>query len=339
MDGAQDTVRAHVRMRLAFWQAQDRRSISTGPSWLWRGNLLAPLRQADLSAPTAEMIARRRTAGVPRGALFYAAGPRQLCLPRWATLRSAARWAAAATGLGVIAVVCSRFTGDRIQVGVAAAWAGAGCVAVAAALGCAAAWGRRDPLKLTAAQRREIAAARRVLKWNPLAGDGPIAASAAYLLEGISVCDQLQASSAWALPGVDILRARVDPDEEIFQIARAAHSLDRLETDAAALAAHMQITGLAQAAIRHERHHLTDALLTRLTVLHRCVATLSDLEQRARNVAVDALDSAPVAALCGSTAENELAAVALADLNSDLTAIDEAYHDIGLLPASRATNV
>jgi hypothetical protein len=324
-------------MRLAFWQAQDRRSITTGPRWLWRGPLIAPLRQADLSAPTAEMIARRRTAGVPPAALFDAAGPRRHRLPRWATLRNAACWAAAAIGLAVMAVICARAAKDPIQVGAAAGWSAAGCGAVAIALALVSAWARRDPLKLTAAQVREIAAARRVLDWNPLAGAGLITAAGAYLMEGITVCGQLQDNPAWALPGVEVLRWRFDPDEEVFQIARAAHRLDRHETNAAGIAERVSVTGIARTVIRQERHHLTEALLSRLTVLHRCVATLSDLEQQARRTTAAAADPAPTIALFGATAENELAAETLASLNTDLLAIVEGYHDIGLSLAPPAT--
>lgn len=323
-DSERDALRAHVRMRVAFWQAQDRRSITAGPNWLWRGRLVAPLRLADLSAPTGELIARRRSTGMPTGALFGVPGPRQARLPRWVTARRAAYWAIAAALLALTGRVCSRAADDRARVGVIAGWGALACASVALILAGLLVWARRDPLRLTAAQRREVNTARRVLDWNPLAGAGKITPGGAYLLEGIAVVSELIDSPAWALPGVDILRSRFDSDEEIFQIARAAHSLDVHEAATAQRAQLVTLTGIAEDAVRAQRHHLTDALLGRLMVLHRCVATLDDVQQRARRINAETID-VDGRALFGAAAENELAAAALGDLNSDLLAMADGY--------------
>jgi hypothetical protein len=227
IDDEDEVIRAHVRMRLAFWEAQDRRSISTGPEWLWRGRFDAPLRPGDLSPATAQKISRRRAKGVAPVAAFDDTGPRQCLMPRWVSVRVGLWWTALAVLLGVVAAICAPAGDDRVRVGVAAGWAAAGCALLAAAAALAVVWGRRDPLRLAAAERAEVAAARRDrgLQWNPLAGAGPITAAGAYLMEGIAVVERLKDSSAWRLPGVEVLRWRFDPDEEIFQIARGARAL------------------------------------------------------------------------------------------------------------------
>ncbi|BBN50797.1 hypothetical protein [Mycobacterium avium] len=326
-DSERDALRAHVRMRVAFWHAQDRRSITAGPNWLWRGRLIAPLRLADLSASTGELIARRRSTGMPSGALFGAPGPRQARLPRWVTTRRAAYWVIAAALLALAGLVCARAADDRARVGVIAGWGALGCASVALIMAGLLVWSLRDPLRLTPAQCREVNAARRVLDWNPLAGAGKITRGGAYLLEGIAVVSELVNSPAWALPGVDVLRSRFDSDEEIFQIARAAHSLDVHEAATAQRAQLVTLTDVAKDAVRAERHHLTDALLGRLMVLHRCVATLDDVQQRARRVSAETID-VDDRALFGAAAENELAAAALRDLNSDLLAMADGYDQV-----------
>lgn len=323
-DSERDALRAHVRMRVAFWQAQDRRSITAGPNWLWRGKLVAPLRLADPSAPTGELIARRRSTGMPTDALFGAPGPRQARLPRWVTARRATYWVIAAALLALAALVCARASDDRARVGVIAGWGALACAAVALTMAGLLVWSMRDPLRLTAAQRREVNAARRCLDWNPLSGAGKITPGAAYLLEGIAVVSELVNSPAWALPGVDILRSRFDADEEIFQIARAAHSLDVHEAATAQRAQLLMLNDITEDAVRAQRHHLTDALLGRLMVLHRCVATLDDVQQRARRISAERID-VDDRALFGAAAENELAAAALRDLNSDLLAMVDGY--------------
>lgn len=326
-DSERDALRAHVRMRVAFWQAQDRRSITAGPNWLWRGQLVAPLRLADLSASTGELIARRRSTGMPTGALFGVPGPRQARLPRWVTARRAVYWVIAAVLLALAGLVCARAGDDRARVGVIAGWGALACAAVALTMAGLVVWSLRDPLRLTAAQRREVTAARRVLDWNPLAGAGKITPGGAYLLEGIAVVSELVNSPAWALAGVDILRSRFDSDEEIFQIACAAYSLDVHEATTAQRAQLVTRTGIAaKDAVHAERHHLTDALLGRLMVLHRCAATLEDVQQRARRISAQTID-VDDRALFGAAAENELAAAALRELNSDLLAMADGYDE------------
>lgn len=328
MDSGQDALRAHVRMRLAFWQAQDRRSITTGPGWMWRGQHVAPLRQSDLSSDTAELIARRRAAGTPTAALFAATGPRHRWLPRWASMRAAASWALAALGLALVALVCARAADDRAGIGVAAGWGAAACAAVALGVFGLAFWARHDPLNLSAAQLDEVDAARRVLDWNPLAGAGPVTPGGGYLLEGIAVVADLIDSPGWVLPGVDILRLRFDPDEEIFQIARAAFCLDEHEANAAAMVQY-GVSKYADTVLRSERRYLTEALLGRLMVLHRCLATVNELQQRHEQATATVDTGDDSRALFGAVVENELAAVALDDLNTDLLAMAEAYENIG----------
>lgn len=326
-DSERDALRAQVRMRVAFWQAQDRRRITAGPNWLWRGQFVAPLRLADLSASTGEFIARRRTTGMPADALLGAPGPRQARLARWVTARCAAYSVIAAALLALAGLVCARAPDDRARVGVMAGWGALACASVALIMAGLLVWSRRDPLRLTAAQRREVNAARRVLDWNPLAGAGKITLGGAYLLEGIAVVSELVNSPAWALPGVDVLRSRFDSEEEIFQIARAAHSLDVHEATTARRAQLVTLPGIAEDAVRAERRHLTDALLGRLMVLHRCVATLNDVQQRAGWISVETL-GVDDKALFGAAAENELAAAALRDLNSDLLAMADGYDQV-----------
>lgn len=327
VDSEHDALRAHIRMRLAFWQAQDRRSITSGPSWLWRGQYTGPLRQADLSAPTGEVIAQRRRAGIPGAALFATAGPRRYRLPRWASPRSATYWATASLTLALVALICSRATDDQAGLGALAGWSAAACAIAALSVAGMATWAHRDPLRLSTAQVREVRAARRVLEWNPLAGAGPITAGGAHLLEGLAVIADLEASSAWTLPGVDLLRWRFDPDEETFQIARAAYHLDLHETESAAQAQRAPLESSAGAVAGATRRQLTDALLDRLLALHRCVAALGEVQRRAQQAST-AHDESATGDFFGAAAENELAADALSELNTDLLVVAEAYDDV-----------
>lgn len=328
VDSAHAALRAHVRMRLAFWSAQDRRSITTGPGWLWRGQQVAPLRQVDLSTATRALIERRRAAGVATADLFATAGPRQHRLPRWASVRSAASWSIAAGMLVLVALVCVRAADGRGGIVQLAGWGAAVCSAVAVTVIGLLVWAQRDPLKLSPTQAGEVHAARRVLDWNPLAGQGPITAGGAYLLEGIAAVTDVVRSPAWALPDLQVTRWRFDPDEEIFQIARAAYCVDEHETVMATLAEVVPIEGLAATLARAERRHLTDALLNRLLILHWCVGTLADIERRSRQVSAAETDTAG-AQLFSAAAENELAAVALSDLNTDLIGFADLYGRIG----------
>lgn len=328
MDSERDALRAHIRMRLAFWQAQDRRSITTGPGWLWRGRHLAPLRRADLSSETSELIARRQAAGMPTATLYGEAGPRHHRLPRWVSRRSAACWAAAAGLLALVAIICTRATDDYAGLGAFAGWGAAGCAATALLFAALLLWAQLDPLKLNAVQADEVNASQRVLEWNPLAGEGPISVGGAYLLEGIAIVTELDQSPAWKLPGIDIVRTRFDADEEIFQIARAAYSLDQHEINGAQLGQLVPESSYANSMMRTERRHLTGALLSRLLVLHRCVATLSELQQRAQHGATAGSGTAD-SAFFAAAAENELAAAALDELNTDLLVVSEVYGGVG----------
>jgi hypothetical protein len=330
-DGEDDALRAHIRMRLAFWQAQDRRSITAGPAWLWRGRHLAPLRRADLSATTGELIARRQASGMPAATLYGAVGPRQHRLPLWVRRRSTACWAAAAVVLALVAVICARATDDYVGIGAFAGWGAAACAAVALVFAALLLWAHCDPLKLTAAQVDEVNASRRLLEWNPLAGGGPISVGGAYLLEGIAIVSELDRSPAWKLPGVDVMRTRFDADEEIFQIARAAYSLDQHEINRAQLARVAPTSAYVDFMMRTERRHLTEALLGRLLVLHRCVGTLKDLQQRAQRGAAAGGDTAD-STFFTAAAENELAAAALDELNTDLLVISDVYDEVGSAP-------
>lgn len=328
MDSEHDALRAHIRMRLAFWQAQDRRSITAGPGWLWRGRHLAPLRRADLSSRTGELIAQRAAGGMAPAALYGQAGPRQHRLPRRVTRRSAATWAAAAVLLAVVAILCAGAADDRAGIGALAGWGAAGCAGVAL-LHCGLMWWvRRDPLNLSAAQAAEVNAAQRVLDWNPLAGAGTISAGGAFLLEGIAIVTALDQSPAWKLPGLDVVRARFDADEEIFQIARAAFSLDEHEINGAKFRQMVTASGYANAMLRTERRHLTAALLGRLLVLHQCVATLQSLQLRAQQAGAGGAEAAD-SDFFAAAAENELAAASLGELNTDLLVVSEGYRDVG----------
>lgn len=303
-----DALRAQIRIRLAFWQAQGRRSIRTGPTWLWRGQYTRPYRESDLSVPTAAKM-RRRAA---HGHLLIAAGPRELRLRPWVSVRAISGWAVAGIVLACIGVIGSRTADHHTQFTSVAGWTAIGCLAIAATLTTVLAWARRDPLRLNAREVFEVTAAQRVLDWNPLAGDGVVSVGGAHVLEGIAICQQLQACPAWMLPGIEALSWRFDADEEIFQIACAAQTLDEAEA--------------APADIGQQHHELRDALLTRLMALHRCHDTLVELDTRSRaaGIVIDPADEIRKE-LHISAAENELAAHALARLNAELTAHAQGY--------------
>jgi hypothetical protein len=286
------------------------------------------MRASDLSAATADKIRARAAAGVAEGQRFDVPGPRQNVLPRWTTARSAAGWAAAAAVLTVVAAWCAHARDDRIRIGETAGWAGAASAAASIFIAALVVWGARDPLRLTAAEGAQIAQARRTLMWNPLAHGKKITPGTAYALEGIAVCERLRASHAWRLPGVDILSWRFDADEEIFQIAKAAQALEERDRRQGALREH-GITDAADTALIKERKQLTDALLQRLTALHLCLDTLTEIEQRARSVGrVDDVDALSWTAAFTAAAENELAAEALAQLDTDLDAMVDAYRSL-----------
>jgi hypothetical protein len=78
--------------------------------------------------------------------------------------------------------------------------------------------------------------------------------------------------------------------------------------------------------LRAERHQLTDALLSRLTMLHRCAATLDELDQRSQRAGViEDLVVRAADATAYPAVENELATEALDDLDADLQAIADSY--------------
>lgn len=316
-----DPTHARLRMRLAFWRAQDRRSVAEGPEWLWRGPCLAPLRRADLTAATAAVIERRAAVGVPPEMLFEQAGPRRRRLPRWAAARTAARWGAGAAGAAAVAVIATTTAGDRIGIGPVAAGAAVAAAAIATLVTAVLAWARRDPLALTPAQAREVGAARRELNWNPLAGTGPVGSAAAYLMEGIEVCRRLQASSGWGLPAAERLRWLIDPNEEVFQIARAAHALECCMGATSPLAPDKQQWQL-----------LEEALLQRLSVLYRCVENLDELVESDRRATATstANEDQRWMALATAIVENELAAGPLAAVSADLHAAGDAYRSLPL---------
>lgn len=128
---------------------------------------------------------------------------------------------------------------------------------------------------------------------------------------------------------MDVLRLRFDPDEEIFQIARAAYCLDAHDSSVEAIEETVEVSGYASTMLRSQRRYLTDALLGRLMVLHRCVATMNNLQERHQQATAAADTGDASRTLFGAVAENELAAAALDDLNTDLLAMAEAYEDVG----------
>jgi hypothetical protein len=317
------SARAQVRMRLAFWTAQDRRGITEGPAWLWRGALTAPRRDTDLPTSTAAKIRRRRAAAMPAHQLYLSAGPRRTRLPRWVSLTRAALAAlvgAAAAALGFLVAPDS----PRIAALAFAAAVGLGCAALTiAALDV---WARRDPLRLSAAERADLAAGQRAITWNPLQGAGPVSGGAAFALEALEVCGEIRDHPAWAIPAAEPLRWQFDPDEEVFQIARAACALDR-HTAAAAAAG-------ADPMYRQSCSQLSEALLDRLVAMHRFRDSLTDLCD-AHNARPADTDLAAVAA-AQSTVESEMATAAWTDLNADLIAHVDGYAVLAeAKPASR----
>ena len=306
-------LRAQVRMQVAFWQAQDRRSISTGPAWLWRGTFTGPHRITDLSAPTEDKITRRRAAGLPAEQLFRPAGPRRFRLPRAVSAGRAAGWLAAAALSGAL---WWHTHPQHPRMGAVFAALAAAAAVIGAGITVLELWARRDPLGLRPAERAEIATRRREITWNPLAGSGGLSAGGAYMLEAIDTCTQLRDHPAWQLPGAQPLRWQIDLDEEMFQIARAGAALDRYQ-------AALHANGADEVSRRSQRQ-LADALLDRLVALHRCLHTLSELSRAAGGSAsVD--DDETARAVLAAAAENELATGEWNDLTADLLAHVDGY--------------
>lgn len=303
-----DALRSQVRMQLAFWKAKDRRSITTGPGWLWRGPAVGPRRLVDLRPATAEKIFTRRRHGMQPSAIYSPAGPRRHRIPRSVSAGRAAVWLAAAAALGGLGL--HLHTSQPRAAAVCAVLAAAAAI-LGVGMAAAEVWARRDPLRLSATETDDVAAAVRSIHWNPLAGSGPVSAAGAYMLEALDTCTQLRAHPAWRLPAAEPLRWQVDLDEEIFQIARAAAALDRADT------------GGPAALSRQSARQLEDALFDRLVALHRCLHTLSDLAQAASPETAE--DDQLIRETLAAAVENELRTGEWTGLNADLLAHIDGY--------------
>jgi hypothetical protein len=164
---------------------------------------------------------------------------------------------------------------------------------------------RRDSLRLNAAELADVAAAERVVAWNPLAGTGKVSDAGAFALEGVALCEQLRSHPAWMLPGVEVMRWQFDPDEEIFQIARAGCGLDRYAEDTALRHAR----GAAGDPVYSQgAAELGEVLLQRLVALQRCLATVTELDRAARAAGgPDEASRRAATAALQSAAENDFA--------------------------------
>ncbi len=298
-------------MQLAFWKAKDRRSITTGPLWLWRGSYTGPRRLEDVPPTTAHTISRRRQQGTTDPhALYGAAGPRRLRLPTTISAARATAWltaAAAAAALGI------HLRADQPRIAAVCAAITAGAALIAAGMFALEVWARQDPLRLNASQAAQVADSARRIDWNPLAGPGTVSTAGAYMLEALDTCAQLQQHPAWRLPATEPLRWQIDLDEEIFQIARAAAALDRFA------AGHTDLE-------RQSARQLDDALFDRLVALHRCQHTLSQLSQAAAPEPGDDVDG--IGAALAAAVENEMATGAWIDRNADLLAQVAGYTQV-----------
>lgn len=306
-----DALRSQVRMQVAFWKAKDRRSITTGPAWLWRGAFTGPRRTTELDPSTAEKIIARQAAGMRAADLFGTAGPRRHRLPRAVSAARAAGWITAAA---LAAFLAAQIHPEHPRAAaVLAAIAAAGALIGSATAGLEL-WARRDPLRLNPADAVEIDSTRREISWNPLAGAGTLSAGGAFMLEALDTCDQLRDHPAWAVAGTEALRWQIDLDEEIFQIARAAAALEHYE--AAAPPAEDTLT-------RQSHRQLTDALLERLVALHRCLHTLTELSRAAIGPVGD--NDQMVRETLTAAVENELATGEWNELTADLLAHIDGY--------------
>jgi hypothetical protein len=302
------TDRADIRVNLAFWAAQDRRSVTPGPPWLWRGRLTGPIRDCDLPAGTAAKIRTRRAAGIAPERLYSAPGPRRLRLPAAITRRRAAVLIAAAAAIGVLAWQLGPGYPGPVAVAVmlAGALAAAGTAVAAADL-----WARCDPRRLTPAELRQVGAATRQVDWHPLAGSGPVSRGGAFMLEALQTCSDIAGHPAWALPAAEPLRWQIDLDEEIFQIGRAAAALDR-------------VTAVDDPIAQRSAGELAEALLDRLVALHRCQASLTDLHRSAQPASGPDATGPAVTALV-SAVESDMATQAWGELNDRLLATIDGY--------------
>lgn len=311
--------RSAVRLGVAFWGAADRRSIKSGPEWLWRGPLWGPVRESDLPAAVADKILRRRHT-MPREAVVSGWSPRSLRLPHWISARTAVRLTLLGMMLMIVAVICLYSRDDRLGLGVVAGWLAAATLIASVPIWAGLAWIHQDPLRLTRTDSSALQASYRMLDWNPLAGEGKPTAGGAYALEGIEACNELRDHPGWALPGLAVLRSRFDPDEEIFQIARAAMRMDQLAEYVGRNAMPPNDIGATTEIAARERSLLEDALFSRLVALRSCVNTLGRLQEHADSAAGEELPPG-----FGAVVENELASEDLNNLNGDLVAMVSAY--------------
>lgn len=309
--------RSGERMRLAFWAAADKRAITTGPAWLWHGPCNGPVRDSDLPETVATKLAARRRQFSPDAVLSATISPRSILLAPIVNGRTVRRLWVAGLATAAASVLATRAGAQSLH----ADWLAAAVIAAAVVATALWGWVRRDPLRLNEADQRAIAAVTRTLVWNPMAGDGKVSAGGAFVLEAIETHARLGAHHAWQIPAMAALRARFDPDEEIFQIALAGERLDRLDVFLAGSAAG---DGIDAAVYREERDELATALLARLVAARACIDTLDELAHRA-----EVLGRHPDIALAehgfGSVVESQWATQTLAELHDALTAMASAY--------------
>lgn len=317
---AQDSpaqARSSERMRLAFWAAADKRTITTGPRWLWHGTVRGPVRDSDLPEVLAAKIAARRARMSADAVFCTAQSPRSILLAPLINGRAVRRLWLAAAGSTAAAVLVARAGAASLHLN----WLAAAVIAAAVVATGLWGWVRRDPLRLGSADQHAIAAVTRSLAWNPMAGAGKVSAGGAFVLEAIETHARLAAHPAWRIPATAALHARFDPDEEVFQIAMAAQRLDRLD---AFLADGAGTDGVDGAVYAEERDELATALLARLVAARACAAALDEIAHRA-----EVLGRRPDITLAdhgfGSVIESHWATETLADLHEALSAMASAY--------------
>lgn len=338
MDGARDLIpawkggtvapqdspaqaRSSERTRLAFWAAADKRAITTGPGWLWRGPCEGPVRDSDLPDAVAAKVAARRRRLPADMVLSASISPRSILLAPMVNGRTVRRlWV---TGLAAAAasVLVARAGAQSLHV----EWIAIGVICAAVVATALRGWVRQDPLRLDKADQRAIAAVTRTVVWNPMAGAGKVSAGGSFVLEAIETHARLAAHAAWKIPAMSALHARFDPDEEVFQITLGGERLDRLD---AFLAGETGGAGIDGAVYREERDELAAALLARLVAARSCVDALDELAHRA-----DVLGRQPDIALAdhsfGSVVESHWATETLVELHEALTAMASAYPTTG----------
>jgi hypothetical protein len=317
-------------MRLAFWVAADKRTITAGPGWLWHGPLRGPVRDSDLPELVAAKIGARRARMSADAVFCTARSPRSILLAPVSAGRTVRRLWLAAAAVAAAAVLVARAGAASLHL----SWLAA--VVIAAAVVTTALWGwvRRDPLRLGSVDQGAITAVTRTLAWQPMCGAGKVSAGGAFVLEALDTHARLAAHQAWQIPAMAALHARFDPDEEIFQIATAAQRLDRLD---AFLADSAGEDGVDSAVYGAERDELATALLARLVAARSCIEALDGLAHRA-----EVLGRHPDITLAdhgfGSVIESHWATETLADLHEALTAMASAYPTNGSARAGGAVS-